>query len=92
MNAFEEAVVLSAACGCTLVGMVTKNFLAVSALYLVFGSFVAVFGETKNGIVILTLSMKDYISTGAKRYEKRGRDIPSNPSRHAVALEGPPAR
>lgn len=55
LDTFEEAVILAVTGGSLLVGMVTKDLLAVRTLYLVFCSTVAVFGEAENGVVILSL-------------------------------------
>ena len=55
LDTFEKAVVLSASSSSLLIWVMSKNLLAVSALDLVFGSFVSVFRETKDGVVILLL-------------------------------------
>lgn len=55
LDTFEEAVIFGVTRGRFLVGMVTKDLLAVSTLYLVFCSAVAVFGKAENGVVILSL-------------------------------------
>jgi hypothetical protein len=52
---FEEAIIFGATGSCLLVRMVTENLLSVGTLDLIFGGFVAVFRETKNGIMILAL-------------------------------------
>lgn len=55
LDTFEEAVVFGVTGGGLFIRMMTKDLLAVSTLDLVFCSAVAVFGETENGVVILSL-------------------------------------
>jgi hypothetical protein len=55
LDALEEAVIFRATSGGLLVGMVTKNLLTVSALDLFFSGLVAVFRETKDGVMVLSL-------------------------------------
>lgn len=57
---FEKAIVLGTASGCFLIWMMTKDLLAMGTLDLLFGCFVAVFGETKDSIVILPLLIVRY--------------------------------
>lgn len=55
LDTFEEAVVFGVTGGGLFIRMMTKDLLAVSTLDLVFCSAVAIFGETENGVVILSL-------------------------------------
>lgn len=55
LDALEEVVILSAAGGSLLIGVVLEDLLAVGTLDLVLGSAEAVLGETQNSVVILLL-------------------------------------
>lgn len=55
MYAFEEGIILGGASGCLFIRMMAKNLLAVRALDLGFCSFVAVFRETEDGVMVLSL-------------------------------------
>lgn len=55
LDALEEVVVLSAAGGSLLIGVVLEDLLAVGTLDLVLGSAEAVLGKTQNSVVILLL-------------------------------------
>ena len=55
LNAFEELVVLRLALGGFLVRMMAKNLLAVCFLDLFIGSLVAILGQAKDGIMVLSL-------------------------------------
>ena len=55
MNALEEIVVVDAAGGRPLVGVVLEDLLTVSPLDLLLGGFVAILGEAENLVVILSL-------------------------------------
>lgn len=56
LDTLEEAVVLiTVTQGGLLVGVVTENLLAVGTLDLLGGGAPTVFGNTKNGVVILAL-------------------------------------
>ena len=58
LDAFEEGIVFGAASGCLLVGMVAEDLFTVGTLDLVFRSTVAVFGKTKDSVMILTLDKR----------------------------------
>lgn len=55
LDALEELVVLGAALGGLLVGVVLEDLLAVGLLDLVFGGLVAVLGQAENLVVVLGL-------------------------------------
>lgn len=55
LDALEEAVILSTACGSLFVWVMTEDLLAMGTLDLIFGSFEAIFRETEDSIVVLTL-------------------------------------
>lgn len=55
MYAFEEGIILGGASGCLFVRMMAKNLLAMCALDLGFCGFVAVFRETEDGVMVLSL-------------------------------------
>jgi hypothetical protein len=55
LDAFEEVVIIGGAGSGFLVWVMLEDLFAVSTLDLVFSRFVAVLGETKNGVMILTL-------------------------------------
>lgn len=58
LYAFEEGIILRGAGGCFFVRMMAKNLLAVCALDLGFCSFVAVFREAEDGVMVLVLDQK----------------------------------
>jgi len=55
LDTFEEVVILSAPCGCFLIRVVAEDLLTVGALDLIFGCFVAILGDSEDGIMILAL-------------------------------------
>ena len=55
MNAFEEIVIVGAASGGLLVGMVAQDLLAMGPLDLVFGRLIPELCEAEDSIVILAL-------------------------------------
>lgn len=57
LNTLEEAIVFSAAGSCLLVRVMAEDLLAMCALDLLLGCLVAIFGDTKDSIVILSLFM-----------------------------------
>jgi hypothetical protein len=62
LDAFEERVVVRTAGGGLLIGVVAEDLSAVSPLDLFFRGAVAVFGETEDGVVILSLEGKGEMS------------------------------
>lgn len=58
LDALEKVVILGAAGGSLLVGVVLEDLLAVGTLDLVLGSPEAVLGKTQNGVVVLLLLSK----------------------------------
>ena len=55
LDAFEKGVVFAGASGGALVGMVAEDFFAVGGADLGFGGVVAMFGEAKYSVMVLTL-------------------------------------
>jgi len=55
LDAFEEVVIIGGTGGGFLIRMVFEDFFAVGTLDLVFSRFVAILGETKDGVMILAL-------------------------------------
>lgn len=60
LNALEEAVILGVSSCSLLVRMMAENLLSVGALDLIFGGSPAVFGYTKNGVMILLLGTNQH--------------------------------
>ena len=58
MYAFEKGIILGGTGGGLFVRMMAKNFFAVCALNLGFCSLVTIFGEAKDGVVVLSLELK----------------------------------
>jgi hypothetical protein len=62
LYALKEAIVFGISSGCLLIGMMSKNLLAMGTFDLLFGSLVAVFREAENSIMILSLHLVNRIS------------------------------
>lgn len=96
LDALKELVVLGAALGSLLIGVVLQDLLAVGLLDLLLGGLVAVLGQAKNLVVVLSLREE----SGQFMWERRtvvvvvidGGDIPSSPWPHVAAAWGPRAR
>ena len=83
LYAFEEGVILGGASRRFLVRVMAKNLFAVGPLDLSLCSFVAVFGQAEDGIVILSLRLKE--SAVAYMGHVWTEKIPSSPLRPAAA-------
>ena len=98
LDAFEERVVFGGAGGGFFVRVVAKDFFTVGALDLFGGCTVAVFGEAKDGVVVLALFAGEVVSggnnwdRGVKKVDCIDFDVPSSPWRRAAASTGLLAR
>jgi hypothetical protein len=92
LDALEELIVLGAASGSLLIGVVLEDLLAVGLLDLVLGSLVAVLGETENLVVILSLNLPASVSSRLDNPLRVWIYTPSSPWPRAEASWDPKAR